>query len=146
MSATPRVDSMKARRPGRTRTAPPNMPDLYPLRGRYRAYVAFGSCGIFFLLAGLLLLRAVWALGSGPEAWQEVMASFGHPLYVIYHAIAVGALLWFTLRFFRLFPKSQPPRIGPAKPPPEPVLLAALHGALVVATLLVVLLLGGVIP
>jgi fumarate reductase subunit C len=145
MRATPRVDAMKPRRPGRTRTAPPRMPDHYPTRGRYRAYVAFGSCGLFFLITGLLLLRVVWALGSGPEAWQALLADFRHPLYLLYHAVALGALVWFTLRFFRLFPKTQPPRIGPTKPPPEPVLLAGLHAALVVVTLLLVLVLGGVI-
>ncbi len=145
MSATPRTDSMKAHRPGRTRTAPPRMPDHYPLRGRYRAYLAFGSCGLFFLLTGLLVLRAVWALGTGAEAWQALLSDFRHPLYLLYHAIALGALVWFTLRFFRLFPKTQPPRIGPVKPPPEPVLVAGLHGALVVVSLLLVLVLAGVL-
>lgn len=142
----PRVDAMKPRRPAPTRTAPPRPPDGYPTRGRYLAYVAFGSCGLFFLLTGLILLRTVWALGSGAAAWDGVLADLRHPLYLAYHALALVALVWFTLRFFRLFPKSQPPRIGPLPRPPEAVFKIALHGGLVVVTLALVMLLGGVLP
>ena len=143
MSATPRVDAMKPRRAGPTRTAPPHPPEQFPFRGRYLGYVAFGSCGIFFLLSGLILLRAVWALGEGPQAWQGLLEDFANPGYLVYHALALGGLVWFTLRFFRLFPKTQPPRIGPAKRPPDAVFAVALNAAFVVVSALLVLVLWG---
>jgi fumarate reductase subunit C len=146
VSATPRVDAMRPRRAGPTRTAPPRPPDQFPTRGRYRAYVLFGLCGGFLLVSGLLLLRVVWALGSGAAAYRSVLGSFGHPLYLAYHALALVGLVWFTLRFFGLFPKSQPPRIGPLRPPPDAVIAVLLYSAFAVTTLLLLLVLTGVIP
>jgi fumarate reductase subunit C len=143
MSATPRVDAMKPRNGGATRTAPPHPPVRFPFRGRYLPYITFGSCGIFFLLSGLILLRVVWALGDGPQAWQQVLADFGNPLYLAYHVVALVGLVWFTLRFFRLFPKTQPPKIGPAKRPPDAFFAVALNGAFVVVSLVLVAVLWG---
>lgn len=152
MSATPRVDAMKPRRPGPTRTAPPTPPRKVPFQGRLGrkngpllAYYAFGSCGIFFLASGLLLLRVVWSLGDGPEAWQGVLADFANPLYLAYHLLAFAALVWFTLRFFRLFPKTQPTRIGTMRRPPDAFFAVALNGAFVVVSLALVLVLWGAV-
>jgi fumarate reductase subunit C len=152
MSATPRVDAMKPRRPGPTRTAPPHPPGKFPFQaglgrrnGPLLAYITFGSCGIFFLLSALLVLRAVWALGDGAGDWQQLLADFGSPAYLIYHAIAFVALVWFTLRFFRLFPKTQPPRIGPAKRPPDAFFAVALNGAFVVVSAALVAVLWGAV-
>lgn len=146
MSATPVADAMRPRRAGPTRTAPPRAPDHFPARGRYRAYVLFGACGGFLFLSGMLLLRVVWALGSGAGPYERVLGSFGHPVYLAYHALAFAGLVWFTLRFFRLFPRTQPPRIGPLRPPPRAVIAALLHSAFAASTLLLLLVLGGVVP
>jgi len=135
---------MKPSRPGPTRTAPPRPPDQFPGGGRYRAYVAFGACGGFLLVSGLLILRAAWALGSGPQAWQELLEGFRSPLARIYHLAALVGIVWFTLRFFRLFPKTQPPRIGPAPSPPDAFFSVALNGAFLVVSVLLVLVLWGV--
>lgn len=146
MSASPRVDSMKPTRPGPTRTAPPRPPDQFPSQGRYRSYIAFGSCGAFLMLSGLLVLRAVWDLGNGEAAWNACLASFRNPIYVLYHLAALIGLVWFTLRFFHLFPKTQPARIGPMKRPPDALFALALNGAFAVVSLVVVLILWGAIP
>jgi fumarate reductase subunit C len=145
MSATPRVDAMKPRKAGPTRTAPPRPPDRFPFRGRYLPYILFGSCGIFFLLSGLILLRMVWALGDGAADWQQVLADFARPGYLVYHALAFVGLVWFTLRFFRLFPKTQPPRIGPAPRPPDAFFAVALNGAFVVVSAALVAVLWGAV-
>jgi len=145
-SLQPRVDAMKPRQAGPTRTAPARPPDQFPTQGRYRSYVAFGSCGIFLLLSGLLVLRAVWALGQGPAAWERLQHDFAHPAYLVYHVLALVGIVWFTLRFFRLFPKTQPPRIGPLRRPPDAFFRVALNGAFVVVTLGLVLVLWGVLP
>jgi len=146
MSARARVDSMRPKRPGATRTAPPRMPDLYPTRGRYLPYIAFGSCGLLLLLVALGILRSVWVLGEqDPAAWRAHLEAYRHPLYLLFHLVALLAITWFGLRFFRLFPKTQPPRIGPLRPPPEPVLLFGLRGAFTLASLLAALVLGGAI-
>ena len=141
----PRVGAMQPSRPGPTRTADPRPPDHFPGRGRYRAYIAFGSCGLFLMLSSLLVLRVVWDLSEGEAAWNALMESFANPIYRLYHVLALIGLVWFSVRFFRLFPKTQPPRLGPAPRPPDAVFLVGLNGAFVLVNLLAILILRGTI-
>jgi fumarate reductase subunit C len=135
---------MAASRPGRTRTAPPSLPDEFPFRGRYLAYILFDATGALYLLVALVALRVVWALGSGEAAFKAIQQQLEHPLYIAFHALALAGVCFVAVRFFRLFPKTQPPRIGPLKPPPAPVITALLYGAwLAVTTGMVVALTGG---
>ena len=145
MSGRPVVDAMKPAKPGATRTAPPRRPDGFPGQGNYRAYIAFGCGGFFLFTLSLLVLRSVWALGNGEAAWGRVQASFQNPLYVIYHALAFLWLSWFVLRLFRLFPATQPKRLGPFQRPPDALLVAGLSGAFVVVTLVVAAILWGAV-
>ena len=135
--------AMAAREPGRTRTAPPRMPPEFPLRGRYRAYTLFDATGLVYLLLGLLAVRLARALAAGPAAWDAAMASFRHPLYLAFHALALVAVLFVGVRFFSLFPKSQPPKIGPLAPPPAPVILGGLYGAWILVTVVLGAILAG---
>lgn len=141
----PRLDSMRSSRPSRTRTADARPPDQFPNQGGYLPYLLFGGCGVFLLLSSLLLLRLARALGEGAEAWNAAMASFQSPVYIAYHVVAFLALVWFTLRFFRLFPKTQPPSFGPAPRPPDAFFAVALNGAFVVVTAGLSLLLWGIL-
>lgn len=138
-------DAMKPHRPARTRTAPPQMPDEFPLQGRYRSYTLFGATGILYLLMGFVALRVVWALGSGETAWQGVQRDLANPLYIAFHALCMVAVVFVAVRFFWLFPKSQPAKIGFAKPPPRPVLHAGLYAVwIAVAGALALVLAGGI--
>jgi fumarate reductase subunit C len=141
--ARPRLDAMQPPTPGPTRTADPRPPDEFPTKGNYGPYLMFGSCGAFLLLTSLILIRAVWALGSGQARYEATMRSFGNLGYKLYFVVALVGLVWFTLRFLRLFPKTQPFRMGPMKRPPIPVMLAGLYGAFVVVNLIVAAILGG---
>lgn len=146
MSARARVDSMKPSTAPSTRTADPRPPDQFWTRGNYLGYIAFGSCGLVMMLVALGVLRRVWVLGEGEAAWNALIESTSHPLYVLWHAFALGALTWFGFRFFRVFPKTQPPRIGPAPRPPDLAFKLLLNGGFVVVTLLVGAVLGGFLP
>jgi fumarate reductase subunit C len=128
---------------GSTRTAAPRMPREFPMQGRYRAYTLFDATGAVYLLLGLLALRLAWALGSGAAAWDAAMASLRSPLYLAFHALAFVSVVFVAVRFFRLFPKSQPPRIGPAKPPPPPVILGMLYAAWIGVTIALTAILAG---
>lgn len=138
--------AMQPLQPGRTRTAPPLRPDGFPSAPRYRSYLLFDATGLTYLLVGLVTLRVAWAFGSGPEAWQELLAQLRHPLYVAFHFLVLLSALFVGVRFFRLFPKAQPPKIGPAKLPPRPVLHAMLYAAWGAISLGLVLVLGGYLP
>ena len=143
MSARPVVDAMRPAKGEPTRSAPPRPPDGFPSRGNYRAYIAFGFGGFFLFTVSLLVLRAVWALGNGEAAWARVQTSFQNPVYVIFHALALLWLTWFILRLFRLFPATQPKRIGPFRRPPDALLVGGLTGVFVVVTLVVAAILWG---
>jgi fumarate reductase subunit C len=92
-----------------------------------RVYTLFGLTGVVYLLVGFVALRLVWALGAGPERYAQVLASYGNPLYIAFHAITLVAVVFVGVRFLRLFPKAQPANIGPLKPPPGPVIHAMLY-------------------
>ena len=119
------------------------MPAEFPFKGGYRAYMLFDSTGIIYLLLGLLVLRAVWALGSGAGAWQALQSDFRHPLYVLVHLFSLAAVIFVGVRFFGLFPKAQPPRIGPLKTPPRPVIHGMLYAAWIGVTVVFVAILSG---
>ena len=48
--------AMAPHEPGRTRTAPPQLPDKFPMQGRYLAYTLFDMTGVIYLLLGFLIL------------------------------------------------------------------------------------------
>jgi fumarate reductase subunit C len=134
---------MSPKKPGKTRTAPPQMPASWWSHPRIRTYLLFDATGIIYLLLGLVALRVVWALGAGPEIWDATMASLSSPLYIAFHVLGLASVIFVGVRFFRFFPKSQPPKIGPAKPPPQPVILAGLYVAWIGVTLLFAAILAG---
>ena len=135
--------AMAPAKPGKTRTAPPQRPPQFPSQGRYRAYTLFGWTGLIYLLLGVLAIEAVWALGDGAAAWDEQLARYQHPLYIAFHVLALVSVIFVGMRFFRLFPKAQPPRIGPAKPPPAAILTAMLYSLWIGISLLMTWVLAG---
>ena len=143
MAGPAHPQSMTPSQPGRTRTAPPQRPGTWPSSPRTRTYLLFGFTGVFYLLAGLVALRVLWTVGEGPDQWVALLESLAHPVYIAFHAISLLAVIFVGFRFFRLFPKAQPARIGPAKPPPGPVILAGLYVAWVGVTLLYSAILAG---
>ena len=128
---------------GRTRTAPPQLPDQFPLRGRYRAYTLFDWTGVLYLLLGFVSLCAIWSLGSGEVAWSRALSRYASAAYITFHGISLVAVIFVGVRFFGLFPKAQPPRIGPLKPPPQPVILGMLYAIWIGVTALMVAILSG---
>lgn len=137
--------AMAPPKPGPTRTAPPQMPSTWWSAPRIRSYLLFDATGIVYLLAGFVALRLVWALGQGPEAYQAVLESYSHPLYIAFHALTLVSLVFVAVRFFRLFPKAQPRSMGPLKPPPGPVIQAGLYAAWIGVTLVLSAIIAGVI-
>jgi len=143
MSRLAHPEAMAPPKPGSTRTAPPRLPDQFPFSGRYRAYTIFDWTGVLYLLLGFLALDAVWSLGSGEAAWSGILAQYTNPIYIAFHGIALLSVIFVGVRFFGFFPKAQPPRIGPLKPPPQPVILAMLYAVWIGVTGLMSLILAG---
>jgi len=135
--------AMHPKKPGSTRTAAPQMPPKFPMAGRYRAYTLFDWTGLIYLILGFMALEIVWALGTGKAEWVALMERFQNPIYVIFHVLALVSVIFVGVRFFGFFPKSQPPRIGPVKPPPQPVILGGLYVAWIGITAVFSLILSG---
>ena len=143
MSRNAHPHAMAPSKPGSTRTAPPRLPDRFPLGGRYLAYTLFDWTGILYLLLGLMALCAVWSLGSGEAVWNDVLERHRSIFYLGFHAIALVGVIFVGIRFFAFFPKAQPPRVGPVKPPPKPVILAALYALWIGVTAFMTSVLAG---
>jgi fumarate reductase subunit C len=137
---------MSPSKPGRTRTAPPQLPDKFPMGGRYLAYTLFDWTGLIYFLLGFLILADVWALGSGdPDVWKHALVSYKGLVSLLFHVLALVSVIFVGVRFFSFFPKAQPPRIGPLKPPPKAVILVGLYVAWIgIAGLLGFILAGGI--
>jgi fumarate reductase subunit C len=145
MAGPAHPDAMAPSRPGSTRTAPPQMPSSWWSHPRIRTYLLFDATGIAYLLLGGVALRVVWALGAGPQVWDETIASLRHPLYLAFHLLGLVSVIFVGVRFFRFFPKAQPPRIGPAKPPPPALIHVGLYLAWIAVTLVFGAILAGVL-
>lgn len=145
MAGPAHPEAMAPPKPGPTRTAPPQMPSTWWSAPRIRTYLLFDATGIVYLLAGFVALRLVWALGQGPAAYDAVLASYSHPLYIAFHALTLVSLVFVAVRFFRLFPKAQPKSVGPLAPPPAGVIHAGLYVAWIAVTLVLSAILAGVI-
>ena len=145
MAGPAHPDAMAPAKPGKTRTAHPQMPSSWWSAPRIRTYLLFDATGIVYLLLGFVALRVVWALGAGPGVWDATITSLANPLYIAFHLLGLVSVLFVGVRFYRFFPKAQPPRIGPVKPPPAVVIHIGLYAAwVVVAVLFAAVLAGGI--
>jgi len=144
MAGPSHPEAMAPPKPGPTRTAPPQQPATWWSAPRIRNYLLFDATGIVYLLAGLVALRLVWALGKGPEAWNEALGQLSNPLYVGFHVLTLASVVFVAVRFFSLFPKAQPKAIGPLKPPPANVIMIGLYAAWIGVTAVLAAIIGGV--
>ena len=76
MAGSAHPDAMAPPKPGRTRTAPPEMPSTWWSAPRIRNYLLFDATGIIYLLVGFGVIHQVWALGDGPDRWVQVLFYF----------------------------------------------------------------------
>jgi fumarate reductase subunit C len=135
--------AMAPPKPGRTRTAPPQTPSTWWGSKRILTYLLFDATGIIYFLVAFLAIRLISALGDGPIAWQAELDRLENPLYIAFHLLCLISVIFVAVRFFRLFPKSQPPTIGPLKPPPAAVIHTMLYVVWIGITVLMTAILAG---
>ena len=127
MAGPAHPDAMAPPKPGRTRTAPPQMPTTWWGTRRMVTYLLSGATGFIYPVAGFLAIRLIRALAQGEAAWDAAMAGLQNPFYIAFHLLCLASVIFVAVRFFRLFPKAQPPSMGPLKPPPGPVIRGMLY-------------------
>ena len=128
--------------PGRTRTAPPQMPASWWSSSRIRTYLLFDATGVVYFLVGFVAIRMIRALADGPIAWAQAQKSLENPIYILFHVLCLVSVIFVAVRFFRLFPKAQPPNLPV---PPGPVIHATLYVVWIGVTVLLSAILAGVI-
>ncbi len=135
--------AMAPPKPGRTRTAPPQMPKTWWSAKRIRTYLLFDATGFIYILLGFGAIAWFNALAGGKETWDAHIAAMSTGPMIVLHTICFAAVVFVGIRFFRLFPKAQPPSMGPMKPPPGPVIHVALYVVWAVVTIVFGLILAG---
>jgi fumarate reductase subunit C len=145
MAGSAHPEAMAPPKKGPTRTAPPQMPSTWWSAPRIRNYLLFDATGLVYLLIGGVILKLVWNLGKGPAAWEAGLQGLTNPIYIAFHLLCLVSVIFVGVRFFSLFPKAQPPSIGPVKPPPAHVIKAMLYVVWVGITVALSLILAGVI-
>lgn len=138
-------DAMAPKTPGPTRTAAPMNPGSWPTSPSMKSYARFGMTGWIYLLASIVGIEIVWALGSGPESYAQMQEWLAHPVMIGLHVLFLVSVIFVIVRFFGLFPKAQPARIGPLKPPPAALIHAGLYAAWIGITVALSAVLAGVI-
>ncbi len=144
MAGSAHPDAMAPPSPGRTRTAPPEIPSSWWSAPRIRNYLLFDATGIIYLLVGFVAIDLIWALGdpAGPAGWQRALERLSHPLYIAFHALALVSVIFVGVRFFSLFPKAQPRDTG-LPMPPDAVIKGSLYAVWIGVTLVFSLILAG---
>lgn len=137
--------AMAPHTPGRTRTAPPQMPATWWGTSRILTYLLFDATGIVYFLVSFVAIGLVKALARGPESWDAAMTRLQNPLYIAFHLLCFVSVIFVAVRFFRLFPKAQPKAIGPIKPPPAHVIHVTLYVVWFAITAVMTAVLAGVI-
>ncbi len=141
-------DAMKPRERARTRTASPMMAgNWWTKNPRYVAYVAYAFAGVFFWLQAMILIRALWALGTGEGAWNAFLDDLRNPIYIGFHVVSFAVMVWYGARtYFKLFVKTQPPMIGPLPRPPVAIFPPLLAAVWIGASAALLVVLGGIWP
>ncbi len=142
MAAPAHRNAMAPPQPGRTRTAPPEMPRSWWWAPRIRNYLLFDATGLIYFLVAFVAIRIVWALGTGPESWDQAINDLSNPSNIAFHAVALASVIFVAIRLFSLFPKAQPRDTG-LPMPPNPVIKGLLYVTWLAVTVVFAAILSG---
>jgi fumarate reductase subunit C len=81
-------------------------------QGRYKRYIAREVTCIFIGLYTAILLRGIACLAAGPEAYQAFLDTLKHPLYILFHLLALGFAAYNSVTWFGVTPKAMRVQMG----------------------------------
>ena len=82
MAGPAHPDAMAPPNPGRTRTAPPQMPTTWWGSKRMVTYLLFDATGVTYFLMGFLAIRMIRALGQGEAAFNFLYKTNNIYIYI----------------------------------------------------------------
>ncbi len=89
-------------------------PYVRPMAGWWRRnpfyifYMLRESTAVFVALYALQLLYGLYMLSIGEAAFDTWLASLQHPLYLVFHTVALAAALLHAFTWFNVAPKAMP--------------------------------------
>jgi fumarate reductase subunit C len=76
--------------------------------GYYLRYMAREATALFVAAYAIVLLAGLVCLAQGPAAWEAWRAALRSPGSIALHASIVAALIYHTVSWFRIMPKTLP--------------------------------------
>lgn len=102
----------------------------------YLLFVLRELSAVFVAWFVVYLLMLVWAVSSGPAAYQDFLELSARPWMVVLNVVAAAFVLLHAVTWFSLAPKAIVLRLGRWRVPPW-LVLAAHYGAWVVVSAVV---------
>lgn len=90
-------------------------PYVRPMGGWWRRnpfyvfYMLREATSVFLAIYALQLLYGLYALHGGEPPFTAWLTSLRHPLYVVFHVLALAAALLHAFTWFNVSPKAMPP-------------------------------------
>ena len=109
----------------------------------YRFYMLREATSIPLFLYSILLMTGIYSLAKGEETFITWIAAMKSPLLVLFHLIALAAVMLHAYTFFAMVPKVMVVRIGDKTVPGST--LKALHWAAFVFCTVVLFILAGML-
>lgn len=82
-----------------TRTLPPRVSDGWPFGAAYLRSTLLSLAGVALCAVNVVVLRAAWALGGGPGAWEAHLAELRSLSALALHAALCAVACGFALGF-----------------------------------------------
>ncbi len=113
------------------------MPRTWFLKNPFHTrYMLREGTSIFVGLYSLLLVWGLACLVKGEAAWNHWLSAMEHPLYIVFHIVALLAALYHAITWFSLAPKAMHLQQGDKKLSDTPVVIVH-YVAFVVATVVI---------
>ena len=74
----------------------------------YVRYMIRESTSVFVTLYAAILLSGLICLSRGEDAWQLWISVMNHPLFIVFHFLALAACLYHAVTWFKVAPKVAP--------------------------------------
>lgn len=107
----------------------------------FSLYMLREATALFALSYCALLITGLYSLSQGEAAWNAWLGALTHPVCIAFHCLALAAVLYHTLTWFRLAPKIMVVRIGDWTLPQKSMLIGQWLGFAACSTTLLFVLL-----
>jgi fumarate reductase subunit C len=103
----------------------------------YRRYMLREGTSVFVLLFSLELIVGLLQLQRGEASWNNWLNMLAQPLFIVFNLLALIAVLYHAVTWFKLAPKIMVVRIGDWRLPESSMVVGQWLGMLLVSAVLI---------